>query len=309
MGHRERIARLQERLEQKADPKTKTWWESYLKHTIPFRGVRMADIRRALHGWLRDEPILAGSGELRRTELPLDTQRHLALSLMRERHAEDKLAGILYLQEVLLPRGALHWPQDVPRFAALFQEGYIYEWNTCDWFCVKVLGPLVQREGEPCARAISEWRTGENLWQRRAAGVAFVNLAKEGDGNFPGFSGMLLETCAAILKYPERFAQTGAGWVLRELSLAEPEQVTSFVETQIHRFSSEALGKAVAKLPVETQFRLKQMKQMHRGRLSRRSTNLGSGLFRGARDCSRAKLDVSGLWNPGCSREEHERKV
>jgi 3-methyladenine DNA glycosylase AlkD len=178
---------------------------------------------------------------------------------MQERYAEDKLAGILYLGEVLLPEGALDWPEDVPRFAAVFQDGHIYDWNTCDWFCVKVLGPLVRREGELCARAIAGWRTAENLWQRRASGVAFVNLAKDGDENFPGFTNMLLEICAATAEHPERFAQTGTGWVLRELSLAEPEQVTGFVETHIRLFSSEALQKAVAKLDAETRARLKQM--------------------------------------------------
>ena len=57
-------------------------------------------------------------------------------------------------------------------------------WNVCDWFCVKVLGSLVEMEGEACARAIAGWRRAENLWQRRAAGVAFVNLVGRGDKNF-----------------------------------------------------------------------------------------------------------------------------
>lgn len=267
MGVREHIARLQERLDGKADPQRKAWWESYLKDAIPFRGVKMADIRTALHGWLRDEAFQTESGEAGRIDLlPLNAQKDLAFSLLQERYAEDKVAGILYLGEVLLPAGALHWQEDVPRTAALFQEGYIYEWNTCDWQCVKVLGPLVQREGEPCARAISEWRTAENLWQRRASGVAFVNLAKNGDENFPGFTDMLLETCAITVQHPERFAQTGTGWVLRELSLAEPEQVVTFVETHLHCFSSEALQKAVANLTAETQARLRET---HREALSR----------------------------------------
>ena len=34
--------------------------------------------------------------------------------------------------------------------------------------------------------------------QRRAAGVAFVNLAQAGDDNFPGFTEMLLAVCAAV---------------------------------------------------------------------------------------------------------------
>lgn len=250
-AHRDLVVELQRRLEARADPKTKAWWESYLKHSIPFRGVKMADIRAVLHGWLSDEAIQTG--------LSREEQKNLAISLMHEKHAEDKLAGILYLQEVLLPEGAVDCGEDLARFAGLFEQGAIHDWNTCDWFCVKVLGPLAQREGKPCAQAISQWRTTDNLWQRRASGVAFVNLAKKGDEFFPGFTDMLLETCAATVRHPERFAQTGTGWVLRELSLAEPERVTDFVEEYVRYFSREALRSAVATLPGESQARLKQM--------------------------------------------------
>jgi hypothetical protein len=31
---------LQARLEVRANPKTKAWWEAYLKHVIPFRGTK-----------------------------------------------------------------------------------------------------------------------------------------------------------------------------------------------------------------------------------------------------------------------------
>jgi len=78
---------------------------------------------------------------------------------------------------------------------------------------------------------------------------------------------MLLETCAATVRHPERFAQTGTGWVLCELSVAEPQQVAGFVETHLDRFSSEALRSAVAKLPPETQTCLKQMRRERRSRL------------------------------------------
>lgn len=238
------LVHLQQRLESKATSKTKNWWEKYLKQAIPFRGVKMGDIRSALHVWLKDEAIA--------DRLSLDEQVALALSLMRQKHADDKLAGILYLQEVLLPAGGLDWPRDLPRFAVLFQDGYIFDWNTCDWFCVKVLGPLVERYGEPCAQAIAAWRQADNLWQRRAAGVAFVNLAKHGDNNFPGFVDLLLEVCAATVQSPERFAQTGTGWVLRELSLADPERVLNFVETYYACFSREGLRYALEKMPAET---------------------------------------------------------
>jgi 3-methyladenine DNA glycosylase AlkD len=239
---------LQHQLDLRADPKTKAWWESYMKHAIAFRGVKMADIRAALHQWVQDEGI---------AHWPAAQQKELAFDLIRLAYCEDKLAGILYLQELLLPAGAVRWQDDVPRFASLFEQGYIYEWNTCDWFCVRVLGPLAGQQGPPAARAIADWRTTGNLWQRRASGVAFVNLAKRGEGNFPGFTGMLLEVCAATVQSAERFAQTGTGWVLRELSLAEPQQVAGFVEEQLGFFSAEGLAYATAKLPAETKARLK----------------------------------------------------
>jgi hypothetical protein len=55
---------------------------------------------------------------------------------------KDKLAGVLFLQEILLPEGALDWRSDLPRFVRIFDGGYIRYRNVCDWFCVKVLGPL-----------------------------------------------------------------------------------------------------------------------------------------------------------------------
>jgi 3-methyladenine DNA glycosylase AlkD len=179
---------------------------------------------------------------------------------MRLTYCEDKLAGVLYLQEILLPAGRATCA-DLPRFAALFAEGHIYDWNTCDWFCVRVLGPLAEKEGESCARALSAWRDADGLWQRRAAGVAFVNLARRGEQNFPGFTQMLLDTCAATSRSPERFAQTGAGWVLRELSHAEPERVAAFVEEHLPQLSTEAVSYATAKLPPETRLRLKNLKK------------------------------------------------
>jgi hypothetical protein len=60
-------------------------------------------------------------------------------------------------------------------------------------------------------------------------------------------------------RYPERFAQTGTGWVLRELSLAEPERVVEFIAQHAGPFSTEALRSATAKLPQEERLRLIQL--------------------------------------------------
>ena len=232
------IASIQQQLEQRAQAETKDWWERYLKGAIDFRGVKMAGIRQSVHAWHAEEGSSWTAPRL----------RELAIGLIRCDLAEDKLAGILMLQEILLPSGAVPWRTELRRWARLFDDGSIADWNTCDWFCVRVLGPLAAAEGEDCARAIADWRTARNLWRRRAASVAFVNLAPRGDANFPGFSEMLLETCARSVRYRDRFAQTGVGWTLRELSKAEPGLVAGFVSDHLADLSREAVRMAAARL-------------------------------------------------------------
>jgi 3-methyladenine DNA glycosylase AlkD len=237
------VERLQLRLSARATVARREWWTKYLRGAASFRGVKMEDVRKALHAWFEEERV----GE----NLSVGQQKGLALMLFGEDHTEDKLAGVLFLQEILLPAGALDWHSDLPRFAGLFDRGYIRDWNVCDWFCVKALGPLVEEQGEACARAISDWREADSVWRRRASVVAFVNLAKKGDRNFPGFTVMVLANCSHLLESQERFAQTGVGWALRELGRSDEGRVISFVEANLDRFSREALKNATKYLPPE----------------------------------------------------------
>ena len=215
----------------------------------------MAETRIALHTWYAEE----GVG----TKLSPAKQVDVALSLIRETVAEDKLAGVLFLQEILLPLQAIKWWRDIPGFGALFKNGRIFDSNTCDWFCVKVLGPLAQQEGESCARAIAQWSRSKNLWQRRTSGVAFINLAEHGEANFLGFTDMLLEACADTVKSKERFAQTGTGWVLRELSLCEPKRVEHFLLNNLDDLSLEGLRYAPEKFPADLKARLIRRRKEH----------------------------------------------
>jgi hypothetical protein len=211
------IERLQLRLKAHATVATREWWTKYLRGAASFRGVKMGDVRKAVHAWFEEERL----GE----HLSVGQQKVLVLMLLEENYSEDKLAGVLFLQ---------------------------------DWICVKALGPLAEQQDEACARAISEWREAESVWQRRASVVAFANLAREGDRNFPGFTEMVLDNCADLLGSRERFAQTGVGWVLRELCLSDEGRVVAFVEANLGRFSREALKNAIKYLQPEMKERLLQ---------------------------------------------------
>ena len=228
--YRPYITALQSLLRENADPKTRDWWEGYVKGGAPFIGVKMADIRSRLHQWHTES---VGDN------LDADGQLDLALALFHERYTEEKLAGTLFLQEILLPTEAIQCQRDVDRFADLFATGAIYDWNVCDWFCVKVLGPLIQKEGEPCAKCISAWRSAENLWQARASLVAFVKVAEN-----RAYYTMVRESCQVLIRREERFAKTAVGWILRDISKHDEPFVRGVIEENIEYFSVESLRNA-----------------------------------------------------------------
>src|SRR5687768_12522622 len=87
------IQDLQARIESVADPKTKSWWEKYMRYAATFRGVNLVAVREQVRNW-------HGSHAL--DELPVEAQLDLALSLFESLYTEDKLAGVLYIEEFLL---------------------------------------------------------------------------------------------------------------------------------------------------------------------------------------------------------------
>jgi 3-methyladenine DNA glycosylase AlkD len=228
MDNKKLINRLQKQLKRVAREKTKAWWERYLKHTIPFRGVNLVVLRDELRSWYKVENIAVMAPEEK-----LD----LGLAFFDEEYAEDKLAGVLFLEEYL-PRD-FDWRSLLNRFEELFVRELIFDWNLCDWFCIRVLGPMIREGGITCARAVASWSKAEYLWQARASVVAFVILMKE-----HRFAPVVIRACTDLIKREERFAKTGVGWVLRELSKSDRQRVVQFIDRHKAWFTKEALSNA-----------------------------------------------------------------
>ncbi len=140
--------------------------------------------------------------------------------------------------------------EDLPAFRTLLAEEHLGDWNSCDWFCVKVLGRMLERscERERIADQLIEWTRCDQLWVRRAGIVAFVNLAPGGDAALPGLTKRVLTGAKRNGVDKRRFAQTSVGWVLRELSTSEPEAVRRFLAERGDQLSTEARRAASAKL-------------------------------------------------------------
>lgn len=190
----------------------------------------MSVIRSLMHTWYTQSVADNLEGE---------AQRQLALALIYQPHTEEKLAGMLFLQEILLPAGLIRCPRDVDRFADLFASGAIYDWNVCDWFCVKVLGSLIENEGPLCAERIAAWRIAEDLWQARASLVAFVKVADQ-----RVYYPLVEDSCRALIRREERFAKTAVGWILRDVSKHDEAFVRRVIEENLPSFSPESLKNA-----------------------------------------------------------------
>ncbi len=233
------VADLQARLDAVADPGTKAWFENYLKHAIGYRGVKTPVVARVVAEW---------RGEHGLERLPDDDQLGVARALIRESLAEDKFAGILYLQKYLVRRLA---PDRLLAAAeGLFAEGAFFDWSTSDWFSVRVLAPLIRRGGMAPAERIAEWRTAGNLWQRRAAIVPF--RAVVGDASFHP---LIAATIAALAGERERFIQTGIGWVVSDLAKAHPRVAAALVERHFDDLSVEVIRRHTRYLPDHERYR------------------------------------------------------
>jgi 3-methyladenine DNA glycosylase AlkD len=229
---------LDRRLTAAADPRVRDHWTAYLKGAATFRGVPMGGVRAALRATWRDLDLAAWE---------VDDLLVLAGRWFARPATEDKLAAVLLLAGQIPARLEL-------RHAAVLAEpleaGHLADWNIVDWYAVKALAGFVSggTDAEARTRLIAGWAGADGLWQRRAAAVALVPLAPRGESLFTGFTELCLQVCRRNVEASaERWAHTGPGWLLRELSIADPEAVRRFVAAT-PSLSTEGRRMATARL-------------------------------------------------------------
>lgn len=241
------VADLRRRLAAEQGDGTHGYWSRYIRGTPQ---VPMARVRSCVRNWW-DEHGLA--------EHPTVVGKRVALALIEQPATEDKLSGILILQELL---GTHLRSSDLAAFAKLFVRGHLADTTVVDWFALKVLATLLDRSSgrTECARTIAQWRAADSIWQRRAACIAFTRLAASGDTALPGLADLIFVIAATVVWSGERDDQTAVGWVLRELSRAEPDRVEAFFRKHALLMSKECARHATAKFPPE---RRKQLLAHH----------------------------------------------
>jgi 3-methyladenine DNA glycosylase AlkD len=216
-----------------------------LRRRLRRRAARQVtrSLRAVVTDWWRDHGL---------AEHPAAVGKRIALALLEQKPLELQLAGILVLEEYLADHLRA---TDLPSFAELFARAHLTDNAVIDAFSVKVLGTLLHRvrgRGD-VSRALAQWRSSDSIAQRRAACVALTALAPQGDAAFPGLAQLIFTVCSTVVWSRDRSDQTAVGWLLRELSRAEPTRVEAFVRRHARFMSRECARHAIERLPAARQ--------------------------------------------------------
>ena len=204
---------IRQELEKHHDAKKAKWLENYVKHDIKSRGVGIPQIRSIVQNVYKQNKLSA---------LSLNNQKQFLDELMKQDYTEDKLAAIIYVQLYLKDADVKF---QLSMISNWFDKEWIYDWNVCDWLCVRLLSPLVDKYPKQTIIELKKWNKDKYLWKARASLVPFAQCKtlKEQTEIVDKFS-------TVLIKREERFCKTAVGWVLRETSKSDKNYVEKFLE-------------------------------------------------------------------------------
>lgn len=101
---------------------------------------------------------------------------------------------------------------------------YVRGWGDCDDFCTHAFGTLLIQKPELFFKIIL-WTNREEFWMRRAAAVILIPSINQNKYN--KLEPFLVSE--RLMKDDNDLVRKGYGWMLKVLSLKEPEQVYKYL--------------------------------------------------------------------------------
>ncbi len=132
--------------------------------------------------------------------------------------------------------------RDTP--ASLAAVGQLFDRRDllCDWGSVdsisSALRQLVVLDPARACPIFERWGAESgHTWKQRAACVTFCCVVKKPHPVMP-LAPVVLRICANTVRNPERFAQLGTGWVLRDTAVRHHDEVLAFLDTHASQYMS-----------------------------------------------------------------------
>lgn len=234
------VGRVEGLLTEKASEKSRKWWERYMRDVISFRGVGIPQIRE-----LVKEVERAYSLE----QAPLEKRFELLEKLFAIPYSEEKLFAILYMQLFLVEN--VEAGRILGFIEQIFAKQYIYDWNCCDWLCVRILQPLAE-QSEESAQQIGSWKEASYLWKARSSLVPYVQSKR-----LEHFIPLADRSAELLIRREERFAKTAVGWYLRELSRLDSAGVVERLRDYKDHLTLEVFNNALKYMDKDQRKKLK----------------------------------------------------
>jgi 3-methyladenine DNA glycosylase AlkD len=220
--------------------KTRIFWNNYIKNEIDFLGVPLPTIRKIIK-------------EMKQQNTQQDFE--LINLLFSKDYAEFKLAGICILENIV-KTGKID-TKVLETVSGLFDSKYIFDWNTCDWLCVKVITPIVDKDNIHEINIILGWNNSKLLWKSGASVVPFAQSK-----NLNKYWTTIKPNLESSIQRIERFSKTSVGWVLRELSKNNLHEVVVFLKDNIKYLTIEVINNALKYHKTEKEQVLKEYKSL-----------------------------------------------
>jgi 3-methyladenine DNA glycosylase AlkD len=213
----ELTASVRRELAAAGDPGRAPAMQAYMKSDLPYRGVRLPDVRRICR------PIFAAH--------PIDSAG--ALDDIVERlfvdatHREERYAAIELAKHRLY---RMHQtPSRIPLYRRLIIAGGW--WDTVDEIAGNLVGPILRAHPGEVRPTVLGWATDQNLWLRRTAIIA--QLASKADTDLT----LLTLAIDANAGDSDFFIRKAIGWALRQYARTDPEWVRAFVDAREDQLS------------------------------------------------------------------------
>ena len=124
-------------------------------------------------------------------------------------------------------------------------DTYISNWAMCDGFCNHSMGDFIEKFPEYIGE-LKHWTSSGNRWVRRASAVSLIIPAKQGQ-----FTEEVIEIATLLLTDTDDMVQKGYGWLLKEASRKNQQQVFAFVIRNRKEMPRTALRYAIELMPEE----------------------------------------------------------
>ena len=122
-------------------------------------------------------------------------------------------------------------------------EKYVNSWGSCDNLCTHAFGYYLFVFPESISK-IQRWTQSKNKWKRRASAVIFIYSLRRGR-----YLKESLKIAKSLLLDKEDLVQKGYGWMLKEASNINQEEIFNFVMKHKSIMPRTALRYAIEKMP------------------------------------------------------------